>query len=204
MIGYLSGRIVSRDARGLVLGVGAALGSIGYRVFLPDRSPYRELSFGCNVELYISTCVRENSIDLYGFMTDFEMSFFELLLEASGVGPKLAMSLLSHRSPLELSSAIVGENLAVLTSVPGVGKKTAERLCIDLRDKIRKRLEQGTIPTIPTNAGEQASADALEALVGLGFRIQDVKPVLRKLEIEMGPAASTDAIIRKALPELRT
>ena len=163
MIGYLRGRLRAREAGRLLLDVNG----VGYVVDSP-LSTFLDLpADGAEVELLVNTQVREDSIALYGFRTAAEREIFERLIGVSGVGPRTALAALSALGPQTLAEAIRDGDARRLSSVPGIGKKTAERIIIDLRDRI------GTLPpggeARPRKASAGVEDDVLSALVNLGY-----------------------------------
>lgn len=164
MIGQLRGTIAHKDISGIILDVGG----VGYKVHtgLSDIGSEDE-----EVTLWTYLAVREDALDLYGFETRETLNFFEQLLKVSGIGPKSAMNILSVSSIEALRNAIVGEDIAYLTKISGIGRKTAEKMVIELRDKLGEASESGTL------GGE---SDVLEALVSLGYGRREVQEILRK------------------------
>jgi Holliday junction DNA helicase RuvA len=171
MIGQLSGKIVYKDIAHIILDVAG----VGYKVHtgLADMG-----SEGETVTVWTHLSVREDALDLYGFETREALNFFEQLLKVSGIGPKSAMNILSVSSIEALRNAIVGEDIAYLTKISGIGRKTAEKMVIELRDKLGEAGETGTL------GGE---SDVLEALVSLGYGRREIQDILRK-----SPPKSTD------------
>lgn len=160
MIAYLRGILLERTPNRVVL----ELNGIGYEVFIPistySHLPAHESELAV---LFIHTHVREDALQLYGFATRLEMAIFEKLISVSGIGPRLALAILSGLPAEELSSAIRSADHARLTAIPGVGKKTAERVVLELRDKLPLPAE--AVPVQHSNA----AADALSALMNLGY-----------------------------------
>ncbi|MEK7339591.1 MAG: Holliday junction branch migration protein RuvA [Candidatus Rhabdochlamydia sp.] len=136
---------------------------IGYRIWVPIHIQLPQK--GCVITLYVSPIIREDSHQLFGFLTRLERDFFELLITISGVGPKLALCLMGHLELPDLHAAILQGNVQVLSKTPGIGKKTAERLIIELRDKVKTL----NLPISSTNNNNQMQSDALSALVHLGY-----------------------------------
>ncbi|MGC8839484.1 MAG: Holliday junction branch migration protein RuvA, partial [Anaerolineae bacterium] len=171
MLAYLRGILAEKQAGSVVVEVGG----LGFRVFVPASS----LSFlgdpGSPVELHTHLHVRENELSLYGFLTEGELALFEALLSVSGIGPKAALALLSHLSVEELSRAIAQEQVEVLSSVPGVGVKTARKVILELRDKVARAA--GVQALSPELA--RADAEALAALVSLGYSVVEAQRALQ-------------------------
>jgi len=172
MIARLSGNIVEKTISSIVL----AIGGIGYRVYvLPtslERMPLNE-----NATLFTHLVVRENLLDLYGFLTEEELRIFELLISVSGIGPKGAMGVLSQANPREIKTAIQLKDFSVLTKVSGIGKKTAERIVLELKNKFGEMAGDGASETRITSDGE-----AIEALMALGYKREEAKNSLSKVE----------------------
>lgn len=196
MISHLRGTVAHRDAGAVVVDVGG----VGYLVHVTpsDRIPAR----GEEVVLHTSLQVREDSLTLYGSTDRAALALFELLLTASGVGPKLALAYLSTHRPEVLRSAIAGGDLTTLTQVPGVGRKGAERIVLELKDKIG-----GTGAALVEVDGGVAgpAGDALDevrdALLGLGYSTAEVQPVLAGL---VGVADDVPSLLRRALRTIGT
>lgn len=162
MIAYLTGQIRERAPGRVVLDVHG----VGYELFIPVSTFSQLPAAGQSASLYVHTHVREDALQLYAFATALERSLFEKLISVSNVGPKLALAVLSGLSAPELAAAITGSDLARLTAVPGIGKKTAERICVELRDKLAE-LPLGPVAAAP--APPPASEEVLSALVNLGY-----------------------------------
>lgn len=155
---------------------------IGYRIWVPIHIKLPQV--GCLITLYVSPVIREDSHQLFGFLTRLERDFFELLITISGIGPKIALCLMGHLELPDLHAAISQGNIQVLSKTPGIGKKTAERLIIELRDKVKAL----NLPISSTNNTNQMQNDALSALIHLGYpSIQAqkaIKTVLNQSEKE--------------------
>ena len=198
MIAYLIGDVSLVEEQRLVL---QTSGGVGYLVQVPQALGNRH-SVGEILSLHIHTSVREDEISLYGFETTVERQLFERLLKASGVGPKLALTIVSVLEPRNLVQAILREDVNTLSQVPGIGKKTAARLCLELKDNFSKSPIQGlesalitgkaTTPTIPP--GETASLQS--ALKNMGFAEKEILTVLASLPLE---AEGFEAKLRLAL-----
>lgn len=156
---------------------------IGYRIWVPIH--IRLPQEGSLITLYVSPVIREDSHQLFGFLTRLERDFFELLITISGIGPKIALCLMGHLDLPDLHTAITQGNIQVLSKTPGIGKKTAERLIIELRDKVKTL----NLPISSTkNNNQQMQNDALSALIHLGYPSNQaqkaIKTVLDQLEKE--------------------
>ena len=172
MIGRLSGILLEKMPPQIVVGVSG----LGYEVDVPMSSFYNLPATGEQVSLFTHFVVREDAQQLFGFLTQKERAAFRELIRISGVGPKLALSVLSGLSVDDLASCIALQDAGRLTKVPGIGKKTAERLLLELKGKLADALPQ---------AGGQASAsvanDALNALLALGYSDKEALPALKQL-----------------------
>lgn len=165
------------------LKVTVEVNGIGYRIWVPIHIQLPQE--GSLITLYVSPVIREDSHQLFGFLTRLERDFFELLITISGVGPKIALCLMGHLDLSDLHTAIVQGNIQLLSKTPGIGKKTAERLIIELRDKVKTL----NLPLSSTkNNNQQMQNDALSALIHLGYPSNQaqkaIKTVLDQLEKE--------------------
>jgi Holliday junction DNA helicase RuvA len=165
MIAYLSGKLFIKSTNSAIVDIGG----VGYEVQIPLSTYYELGEVGAAVSLYVHTHVREDALQLYGFRTTLEKELFLRLMSVNGVGPKLALAILSGLSGDDLVRAIVAGNLVQLTGIPGVGRKIAERLIIELRDKL-KTLPSGEVAA-DAPAGELSlKSDVVSALVNLGWQ----------------------------------
>jgi len=195
MIGQLRGRLAEKRPNQVLVDVGG----VGYVVQVP-LSTYAALGeLHTEVNLLIHTHVREDALALYGFVSAREKHFFEMLLSASGVGPTLALKILSGMSVEELVPAIRGSDLARLTRIPGVGRKTAERMVVELKDK----LEAVAVETEKLAASSPAGieADVISALVNLGYEGRAAETAVGDAKREAG-ASNFEKLLRGALQSL--
>ena len=201
MIAHLSGTLLSKQATSVIVDVAG----VGYEVTIPVSTLYDLEDVGVNVQLRIYTHVREDALQLFGFKTARERELFQRLISVSGIGPKLAISMLSGMSADEIIASIRTNNLARLTSIPGVGRKTAERLVIELRDKIAAlsspALEEefgaktgGATPS----AQDAVREDALSALLNLEYPKAAAEKAITAA-IQEGGDISVEVILRRAL-----
>jgi len=175
------------------------VGGVGYFVHVP-LSTYAALTeLHTEVTLLIHTHVREDAFSLYGFLSAREKHLFELLLSASGVGPSLALKILSGMSVEELVPAIRGGDLGRLTRIPGVGRKTAERMVVELKDKLEAIAVEAERPVAASPAG--IAADVLSALVNLGYDARAAEGVVAEAKREAG-AGNFEKLLRAALQTL--
>jgi holliday junction DNA helicase RuvA len=192
MIGYLAGTLKKLDATAALV----AVNGVGYEVHISLQTYYR-LEGKHEVELDIYTHVREDALALYGFATADEKFAFEKLIGISGIGPTLAQKILSGIEPADLAEAVAQGDARKLTGIPGVGKKTAERICLELRDKLAVR---EAAPAVPTRSS--VDEDVHSALVNLGYRPRDADAALEIARKELGPDAELSALLRRALRQL--
>ena len=199
MIAALTGRLASKHPGGVVIDVQG----VGYDVLIPLSTYYRLPDPEQSVSLTIHTHVREDAIQLFGFFTAREKDAFLLLLTVSGIGPKLALNVISTLSVDDLSAAIRDDDYSVLASVPGIGKKSAGRLALELKDKIEKiSLVADTLTTKAREPSSRLMDDALSALVNLGYKAADVKDVLKQVLGRRDGEIPLQELIRAALKEL--
>ncbi len=195
MIGQLRGRLAEKRPNQVLVDVGG----VGYVVQVP-LSTYAALGeLHTEVTLLIHTHVREDALALYGFVSSREKHFFEMLLSASGVGPTLALKILSGMSVEELVPAIRGSDLARLTKIPGVGRKTAERMVVELKDKLGTVTAETEKPAASSPAGIEA--DVASALVNLGYDGRAAEVAVGEAKREAG-AANFEKLLRGALQSL--
>ncbi|MBL8148683.1 MAG: Holliday junction branch migration protein RuvA [Blastocatellia bacterium] len=167
MIAYLTGKLLTKSTNHSVVDIGG----VGYEVQIPLSTYYKLGDLGAVATFHVFTYVREDAIQLYGFHTPLEKELFLKLISVSGVGPKLALTLLSGLSADELIQAVVSGNLVRLTSIPGVGKKTGERLVIELRDKLKSLSTQAEEPgSAGTVSDSILKSDLVSALVNFGWQ----------------------------------
>src|SRR2546429_740285 len=165
MIAHLSGKLLSKQPNQVIIDVQG----VGYQVNIPLSTFYEVGETGNSIQLLIHTHVREDTLALFGFKTAKEKQLFEQLTSVSGIGPKLGITILSGMSVDELMPAIRQNNILRLTSIPGVGKKTAERMVVELRDKVSK-VEAAAAGTLsPVGTASQLQEDVISALVNLGY-----------------------------------
>ena len=203
MIGYLGGTLLEQEEGKLLLGVGEM---VGYEVFVPQNEAYRQWTLGKRVELFIYSPVRAESFDLFGFFSKSEKALFILLLSVSGVGPKSALGILSVLDHQRLLEALLHGDAQVFTQVSGIGKKTAARLVLELKDTVRKKTEQGLFVGLsrgPTQGDSGIFQDAKEALIDLGYREQEIQRMFHKiLEDPEFQVKKVEDLIRIALRQV--
>ena len=199
MIAFLTGRLVFKAPTHLTLDVQG----VGYEVHIPLSTYYSLPSLDDVTALHIHTHLREDAIQLFGFLSQSEKDSFLLLTSVSGIGPKLALSVLSSLPIPDLVHAIQTEDLEKLGTVPGIGKKSAGRMALELKDKVGKI--QGVHPRSPTAEAPGVDGpyeDALSALVNLGYRAQDAKDALKRVTKAATGSLALKELIREGLKEL--
>lgn len=173
MIGHLTGEITAVRAGFAII----SAGGVGYKVFA-TREMLLTLKLEKEVALWTHLAVRENALDLYGFSSEEELRLFELLLTVSGIGPKSALAILDIASVETLRSAIAGGNASYLTKVSGIGRKTAEKIVLELKDKVG-RAQDGSVASL------HGDEEALEAMRALGYSQAEARDALRKVPSEL-------------------
>jgi Holliday junction DNA helicase RuvA len=200
MIAHLSGTLLAKHANTVILDVGG----VGYEVTIPLSTFYDLEDAGANVALRIYTHVREDALQLFGFKTARERELFMRLISVSGIGPKLGITMLSGMSADEIIASIRTNNLARLTSIPGVGRKTAERLVIELRDKIAALSSPALEEEFGAKVGASPSTedavrdDALSALLNLEYPKASAEKAITAA-MQEGGDLSVEIILRRAL-----
>lgn len=184
MIAHLRGSLLKKDPSSIIV----ETGGVGYALSVPVSTFSQLPEVGSDVSLHTFQYVREDTLALYGFSTEAEKNLFTELLGVSGIGPKVALAILSVASPSDIRTAIASGDTAFLSSVPGIGKKTAERVVVDLRDKMDSFTE-------PTDRGPVD--DVVAALVGLGYSNNEARKAASG-----ATGASTDELLRSALKEI--
>ena len=204
MIAHLSGTLLSKQATSVIVDVSG----VGYEVTIPLSTFYDLEDAGSNVQLRIYTHVREDTLQLYGFKTARERELFLKLISVSGIGPKLGITLLSGMSADEMIASIRTNNLARLTLIPGVGRKTAERLIVELREKVADlssaQLEEelGAKPEVTPESNEDTvRADALSALVNLGYQRSPAEKAI-DAALNEGGDITVESVLRRSLKKL--
>lgn len=192
MIGYVRGKVVQLVPDCCLIEVQG----IGYRVFIP-ASTREELTVGREAVLYTYLHVREDALLLYGFGTQEEHDLFLKLVSVSGIGPKVGIGILSAIKPAAFVQAISNKDLSVLTSISGIGKKTAERIVLELKDKIGSFAANNEADITISQGDESLQQQAIEALLALGYNQAEVMPIIRRLEHK----SSVEEIIKSVLKE---
>jgi Holliday junction DNA helicase RuvA len=200
MIAWLSGRLRHKAVDHLIIDVSG----VGYQVAVPLSTYSRIPDDGEDVSLHIYTHLREDSLSLFGFLTEEEKNMFMLLLGVSGIGPKLALAILSGLSVQDLSRALQGSDHSLLSTIPGIGKKTAARMVLELKDKVKLIMPMTPQPahgSEPITVSDDVK-DVISALVNLGYKKQQAEEAVKKI----GQGRSNmrvEELIREALSLLQ-
>lgn len=192
MISYLNGKIINKGNSFIIIDVG----SIGYKVFI-NSLLYSEINIGDELTIYTYQYVREDSLDLYGFKSSEELEMFELLLSISGIGPKSALGVLAIASIESIKGSIISGDPSLLTKVSGIGKRTAERVVLELREKIGQITDSR--PQAEDGSGSIASGDEIDALMALGYSMIQAREALRQVDVGIKDSGER---IRQALKGL--
>lgn len=195
MIGYLEGKLKRLDASTALI----VANGVGYEVHVSLQTYYK-LEGKPDAALTIHTHVREDMLALYGFATDDEKFAFEKLISISGIGPTLAQKILSGIDPPDLADAVARDDTRKLSSIPGVGKKTAERICLELRDKLVFDGANTAAPSSPSRTS--IDDDVHSALVNLGYRPKDAEVALDAARKQLGNEAEFSPLLKAALRQL--
>lgn len=196
MIAHLKGSVFKKTAQSIIIDVNG----IGYEVFVPLSTFYNLPDEAGSASLHIYTHVREDTLTLFGFHEKLEKDIFLMLISVSGIGPKLALNILSGIGPQELLGAIARGDSVRLQAIPGVGKKTAERIALELKDRALKVLGQEELPAlqIPEGKEKRLVDDALSALLNLGYSVKSAKPALEKASAAIKDL-TLEGLIRESL-----
>jgi Holliday junction DNA helicase RuvA len=198
MIALLTGRIADKNPDIVILDVGG----VGYQVQIPFSTYFALPEEGFPLTLHIHTHVKEDAISLYGFLTPLEKRFFQLLITVTGIGPKLAKDILSNIQPDDLAAALGRGDLTRLSAIPGIGKKTAERLVLELKDKVVKLglLGEAGRPAVQSGPVTSLRDDVASALVNLGYKEAVVSKALADLVTDDNTPMET--VLKQALKKL--
>ncbi|MBN2058035.1 MAG: Holliday junction branch migration protein RuvA [Candidatus Saganbacteria bacterium] len=198
MISHLKGTLEHIDKNHLVIDVG----NIGYQVFVSGGTLARLPKIGDNLHLYTYQVVREDDISLYGFLTKEERNLFRLLLSVSGIGPKASMAIISAFPIDKIVAAITQADVDLISTVPGIGKKTAQKLVIELKEKVAKAYAIKPADTAVGIKGDQpVIQDAIAALISLGYSPREARETILKSDIDLS-SGNVEAILKQALKSL--
>ncbi|MHB8828420.1 MAG: Holliday junction branch migration protein RuvA [Syntrophales bacterium] len=196
MIASLNGIIIKKSLLNCLIDVNG----VGYLVFIPLSTFYELPEPGLPVVLQTHMHVREDAIGLYGFSTEVERDVFQMMISVSGIGPRLAINILSGIPAEEWFRAVAGEDLKRLTAIPGVGRKTAERMILELKDKVVKLgIDHGQSAEPAVLKAERLKEDAFSALINLGYKGALAKDVVEQIIKENDKLPSIDQVLKRAL-----
>jgi len=186
MISYLEGNLIFNNDKWIVVSVGG----VGYRVFLPSNSSHKIPQIGEAVKIFTYLHVKEDALTLYGFFTSAELEFFELLITISGIGPKAALAIISLDQPNIIAGAILREDIEFLTKISGIGLKTAQKIVLELKEKVRK------LSFDIEDASAALDTEPIEALVALGWSTREAREALRRVPREI---TATELRVKEAM-----
>lgn len=200
MIARLSGRLIIKTIESVVVDAGG----VGYEAFIPLSTYYKLPEIGEPITLTIHTHLKDDAIVLYGFLTEDEKEAFKLLITVTGVGPKLAKNILSGIAPFELLSSITESNRARLSSIPGIGAKTAERLLLELKDKAREAmLRFSSVPSgVHTQTKDPRQYDVVSALTNLGYKQLQAEDAVKKSKAALGAECDFQELLKESLKNI--
>lgn len=204
MIGYLKGDIIYKDLKFLIVNTGEGANGVGYKVYTtPDF--ISETETGSHVDIWIHTVVKDDAIDLYGFKNKGSLDFFDLLLSVSGIGPKSALNVLGLANTNNLRQAIVSQDISYLNNVSGISKKIAEKIVMELKDKVLGN-DDGEFDEIglPQNGkgNRSVEVETLEALKALGYTQREARDALENVSKETKDTKDIGIIIKATLKVL--
>lgn len=200
MISYVRGEVAAFEAEKVIIDVNG----IGYGIYMSQQDMGRLPMVGSEVKLYTYFSVKEDSMQLYGFLSKDELDVFRLIIGVNGIGPKGGLGILSVLTPNDLRFAVMSKDVKAISAAPGIGKKTAEKLILELKDKlcIEDALEQNTEQAGAYDSSEAQSAqmDAVQALVALGYGNTEALKAVKKVEVNEN--TTTESILKNALKYL--
>lgn len=200
MISYVRGEVAAFEAEKVIIDVNG----IGYGIYMSQQAMGRLPMVGSEVKLYTYFSVKEDSMQLYGFLSKDELDVFRLIIGVNGIGPKGGLGILSVLTPNDLRFAVMSKDVKAISAAPGIGKKTAEKLILELKDKlcIEDALEQNTEQAGAYDSSEAQSAqmDAVQALVALGYGNTEALKAVKKVEVN--ESTTTESILKNALKYL--
>jgi len=195
MYAYIKGSLEEKSNGYVVI----EANGIGYKIFMSNPSIGKLGDLHSNVKVFTYYQVREDNISLYGFNTKEELTMFELLITVSGIGSKSAITMLSNIEPSTFALAVITNDLKKITAIPGIGNKTAQRLVLELKDKLKAEQSITKVDEVKVVVEQEVSDDAISALQILGYNRKDIDDVMKKIDIS---SLSTEDIIRTALKYL--
>lgn len=201
MISYIRGELVAIEEDKVILDVNG----VGFGIYMPAQAMSMLPPLGEEIRLHTYMNVREDAMQLFGFLTRDDLKVFKLLIGVSGIGPKGGLSILSQLSPDDLRFAVMANDAKTISSAPGIGKKTAEKLIIELKDKLsiedvlNKAVENETATTV-TNAGNEIQAEAVQALVALGYGSTESMKAVKKVLLDEN--TTVEDVLKQALKNM--
>ena len=194
MISYIKGNLEAKNLDNVVIDVGG----IGYKIYMSASSMDKLGEVGNTVKVHTYMRVREDDVSLYGFCTNEELKMFEQLIGVSGVGAKSAISMLSSITPSKFALAVISNDVKTLTKIPGIGPKSAQRIILELKDKLKteEAIQTNSIELKTSIVENNKLEEAVQALKVLGYTRQEIESVLAKIEVN---TLTVEDIIRKAL-----
>ena len=201
MISYVRGELVAIEEDKVILDVNG----VGFGIYMPAQAMSMLPPLGEEIRLHTYMNVREDAMQLFGFLTKDDLKVFKLLIGVSGIGPKGGLSILSQLSPDDLRFAVMANDAKTISSAPGIGKKTAEKLIIELKDKLsiedvlNKAVENETATTV-TNAGNEIQAEAVQALVALGYGSTESMKAVKKVLLDEN--TTVEDVLKQALKNM--
>ena len=194
MIALLSGTLEVITPDGVIVDVHG----VGYRLYMPSSAVAKLPKRGTKITVHVHTHVREDAITLYGFLSDDERDLFEVLIGVNGIGPKNALAILGANTPSALRRAVVAEDVAALTAIPGIGKKTAARIVLELKEK----LALPDLTVVPNGSADARArlAEVREALLQLGYTANEARDAMERIDLD--DESPTETLLRVALKEL--
>lgn len=194
MIAYLSGRLIRKSIESVVIDVGG----VGYECFIPLSTFYKLPDVGALLSLSVHTHLTDDSLKLYGFLSGEELEAFRLLIGTSGIGPRLARNILSGIGVADLVSAISTGDKARLSSIPGIGVKSAERMILELKDKVKGFVAAASAPA----QIDGLTSDVVSALGNLGYKNAESTEIVKKARAELGAEAEFEPLFKESLRRL--
>ncbi len=196
MYAYIKGTLEEKSTDSIVV----ETAGIGYKIYVSEHTMAKLGEIGENIKIYTHYHVREDNISLYGFMSNEELKMFELLLQVSGIGAKTAIAMLSNITPSKFALAIISNDLKTLTKIPGIGNKSAQRMVLELKDKLKTQtaIEDDEEETTPNDNSESIN-EAGQALQILGYNKSEISKVFDKFDTHN---LSTEDLIKEALKRL--
>lgn len=201
MISYVRGELVAIEEDKVILDING----VGFGIYMPAQAISMLPPLGEEIRLHTYMNVREDAMQLFGFLTKDDLKVFKLLIGVSGIGPKGGLSILSQLSPDDLRFAVMANDAKTISSAPGIGKKTAEKLIIELKDKLsiedvlNKAVENETATTV-TNAGNEIQAEAVQALVALGYGSTESMKAVKKVLLDEN--TTVEDVLKQALKNM--